>query len=281
MTQLLIYKYRIPVRNVKCKRIYQFSDTHLTQWDDLSSEDEKQRAISRTEDWLRGRAGFAQAYGEPCGEAQMRPAKIIFEALLEASKEADALIMAGDIIDFDTDGNTRLLEQALKDYPIPYMPLCGNHDEPDKLPIGHPMKSAGEPVQKLDLGDMVILGFDNSKRVISTEQIEILKNTLQAGKPVLISMHIPIHTDGMAHNDDYYAMNYTGCPEENLLFMDIIQANADKVIAITCGHLHGAKVSEFCAGVNQYVSSQGLIGSLCVFDIGETEYEANSHTEKF
>ena len=181
----------------------------------------------------------------------------------------EALIMAGDIIDFDTDGNTRFLEQALKDYPVPYMPMCGNHDEPEKLPMGHPMKKAGDPVQKLDLGDMVLLGFDNSKRVITREQIEILKTTLQEGKPILISMHIPISTDGMVQSDNYYFMNYMECPKENLLFLDIIRENADQIIAITCGHLHYAKVSEFCSGVHQYVSSQGLIGSISVFDIGE------------
>lgn len=138
-----------------------------------------------------------------------------------------------------------------------------------KLPDGHPMKSACESVQKLDLGDMVLLGFDNSKRVITREQIEILKTTLQEGKPILISMHIPISTDGMVQSDNYYFMNYMGCPKENLLFLDIIRENADQIIAITCGHLHYAKVSKFCSGVHQYVSSQGLIGSISVFDIGE------------
>ena len=131
------------------------------------------------------------------------------------------------------------------------------------------MKSAGEPVQKLDLGDIVILGFDNSKRKISEEQIKILQNTLQEGKPILISMHIPIHTEGTVQSDDYYYMNYMGCPKENLLFMDMIQENADQIVAITCGHLHAAKVSELCSGVNQYVSSQGLTGSLSVYEIGD------------
>ncbi len=273
MPQLLTYYYRISVPNVKRKRIYQFSDTHLTEWDDLSSEEEKKRASDRTIDWMRGRVAFAQAHGEPCGEEQSLPAKQIFQMLLEKAKEADALIMAGDIIDFDTDGNTRLLAHAMKDYPIPYMPLRGNHDEPEKLPEGHPMKAAGLPVQKLDLGDMVILGFDNSQRSISYEQIKILQETLQEGKPVLIAMHIPFATEGnrekMQSCGEYFQLNYDGCPKENLIFMETIRDNAENIIAVTCGHLHFINVSELCPGVTQYVTSQGLTGSLSVYDIGE------------
>ena len=245
----------------------------MVEWDSLSSEEEKKRAIARTEDWASGRFAFAKAHGEPCGAAQALPAKTFFEALLEKAQTADALIMAGDIIDFDTDGNTRLLARALKDYPVAYLPLCGNHDEPDKLPEGHPMKAAGAPVQKLDLGDMVILGFDNSKRLITEEQIQILKSTLQEGKPVLIAMHIPIMTEGnrelLQNCGEYFQLNYDGCPTENLAFIETIRENADQIIAVTCGHLHYYHVSEVCPGVTQYVSSQGLIGSLSVYEIGE------------
>ena len=273
MPELIVYTYSIPTENVKRKRIYQFSDTHLTEWDELSSDQERDRASARSEDWLRGRMAFAKAHGEPAGEAQALPAKTFFETLLEKSKEADALIMAGDIIDFDTDGNTRLMERALKNYPVAYMPLCGNHDEPEKLPDGHPMKSAGEPVQKLDLGDMVILGFDNSRRIITAEQNRILQSTLQEGKPVLVTMHIPIVTECnrmfLGNCGEYFQLNYDGCPAENMEFVDIIRENADKIIAVTCGHLHFHSVSEVCPGVAQYVSSQGLTGSLSIYEIGK------------
>ena len=273
MAELLVYDYRIAVKNVTRKKIYQFSDTHLVEWDELSSAEEKEKASARTEHWKSLRFGFARSYGEPCGEAQSLSAKTFFGELLEKSKEADALIMAGDIIDFDTEANTRIMEKAMNNYPVPYLSLCGNHDEPDKLPEGHPMKAAGQPVQKLDLGDMVILGFDNSQRVITADQIGILQSTLQEDKPVLIAMHIPIMTEGnrelLQKCGEYFQLNYEGCPAENIQFFETIRENADKVIAVTCGHLHFNNVSEVCPGVMQYVSSQGLIGSLSVYEIGE------------
>ena len=40
--ELLVYNYRIVVKNVSRKKIYQFSDTHLAEWDELSSEEEKE-----------------------------------------------------------------------------------------------------------------------------------------------------------------------------------------------------------------------------------------------
>ena len=116
--------------------------------------------------------------------------------------------------------------------------------------------------------DMTILGFDDSKRTITKAQIEILKNTLREGKPILIAMHIPIMTEC---GDDYYYLNYEGCPDENREFVNLIKENADKVIAVTCGHLHYSSVAELCPGVTQYVSSQGLTGSLSIYEIGENE----------
>ena len=47
MEQLRVHNYRIPVKHVKRKRIYQFSDTHLTCWDGLSSAEEKEKASLR------------------------------------------------------------------------------------------------------------------------------------------------------------------------------------------------------------------------------------------
>ena len=53
--------------------------------------------------------------------------------------------------------------------------------------------------------------------------------------------------------------------------ISIIKENADKVIAVTCGHLHYRSIAELCPGVTQYVSSQGLTGSLSIYEIGEKE----------
>ena len=263
MEQLRVHNYRIPVKHVKRKRIYQFSDTHLTCWDDLSSAEEKEKASLRMADWERGRLGFAKAFHEPCEGDSLLSAAEYFNSLLQRSKEADALILAGDIVDFHTEGNSRFLRAALMDYPIPYMAVCGNHDEPDRLPDGHPMKVAGQPVQKLDLGDMVILGFDNSQRLMTSEQVEMLKTALGEGKPILISMHIPMLAEETPGENDYFHL------QENLEFIRTIRNHADQIIGVMCGHLHGLQVSEICSGVTQYVSSQGLMGNLSVYDVGE------------
>ena len=86
-------------------------------------------------------------------------------------------------------------------------------------------------------------------------------------------MHIPIMTQGnwdlLQKCGEYFQLNYKDCPKENITFIETIRENADKVIAVTCGHLHFNNISEICPGVMQYVSSQGLIGSLSVYEIGE------------
>ena len=80
MPELLVYNYRIAVKNVARKKIYQFSDTHLVEWDELSSAEEKEKASARTVHWESLRFGFARSYGEPCGDAQSLPAKTFFRS---------------------------------------------------------------------------------------------------------------------------------------------------------------------------------------------------------
>lgn len=128
-------------------------------------------------------------------------------------------------------------------------------------------------MQKLDLGDMVILGFDNSVPISTEQQLAIFCQVLEEEKPILIAMHIPIMTVGnrerLQECGEYFQLNYEGCPKGNLKFIDMIRENAHQIIAVTCGHLHGLNVTEICPGVMQYVSSRGLIGSLSVYEIGE------------
>ena len=51
MDNIILHKFNIPFKGVKKKVIYHFSDTHLTEYDSLSDEAEKERAIKQTAAW--------------------------------------------------------------------------------------------------------------------------------------------------------------------------------------------------------------------------------------
>ncbi|MBE6576979.1 MAG: hypothetical protein E7653_02430 [Ruminococcaceae bacterium] len=273
MSKVLIHDYEIYVKGVSKKIIYQFSDVHLNLSDELSSEEEKAETESRIENWHRVREKFAMRYGEPYGDDQKIEAEEHFENLLKtAHQDGDALIITGDVFDHLNEAHFRFFENRFVDLGIPYVYACGNHEYVDNIPSDTAMAMIKRPVQTLDLGDLVIMAFENSKRVITKEQIDALKTKLSEGKPIIVAMHVPIQAE---HNEihkkcsEYFRLNYDGCPAENLEFIDLIYKNADKIAAILAGHLHFLNVCELTHGLTQYVSTQGITGNINRIVIGE------------
>jgi hypothetical protein len=120
---------------------------------------------------------------------------------------------------------------------------------------------------------MVIIALDNSQRRISRAQLDALNGFASDGKPMLLVMHVPIMNDEnrelLLKSGVYFQLNYDGCPEENLEFIEFIKANGDKIIAVLAGHLHYSNVSKINDEVTQYVTSQGVTGNIHRYVIGE------------
>ncbi|MBP3388203.1 MAG: metallophosphoesterase [Clostridia bacterium] len=273
MDKILLHEYRIPVKGVKRKTIYHFSDTHLAEYDSLSPEKEIEAAKKATDAWIRVRKAFADGHGEPFGEAQMLPAREHFVNLMNASRDGDVLVIAGDMLDFVNGANVRLAEKELKDYPCPVLALCGNHENANNIPEGMTISMMREPIQIAELDDLIVLGLDDSKREITEKQYSALEEALASGKAVVVAMHIPIMTEEnqpvLRGAGEYFRLNYNDCPEMNLRFIELIKANPDKIAAVLCGHLHFANDSHITDGIMQYVSTQGVTGNLNKYIIGE------------
>ncbi len=266
MNNLLIHEYNIKAENVSKKVIYHFSDCHLTLWDSLSDEQETEKAKKQTAEWDNLRKYFAKSHDEPFEEAQNCDARIHFENLVDEAKKGDGVVIAGDTFNYLNGANIREAEKKINELNIPYMLLCGNHDMAKDLPENGLLSKAKQPFQIMDLGDLYIIGFDNSARTISKEQINALNDILEKGKPVIVSMHIPIKTQGnkekLEKAGEYFYINYDGCPAENLEFVEIIKANSKKILCVLAGHLHFIDNSEIVPNLVQYVSSQGIAGNL-------------------
>lgn len=271
--QVLIHSFRIPRPGIQKKVIWHFSDTHLNEYDDLSSPQEKEQAEKLAEGWPELRKFFANQNGEPCGPELQRSPKEHFETLMELAKTGDALVLAGDICDSVNGANLRLIQRRLQEHLAPFLAVCGNHDTPDQIPDGLLYSRAKAPVQILDLGDMVIIGIDNSSRQVTALQNERLEQLLQEDKPVLILMHIPLSTPENAEllesRGEYFRLDHPEAGPEVSRFRELIRDNASRIIAVLAGHLHFGNVSQLVPGVTQYVSSQGILGNINRYEIGE------------
>ena len=260
---LIVYEYLIKVSGVKPKTIYQFSDVHLTEYDELSSDGEKAFAIYQSPRWENMRKYYANAHKEPFEDAQQIPPLAHLKNLISLSKTGDAVIMAGDILDVVSGANLRAFNNLVKNLDKPYIYVCGNHEPSEKLPDGFIAKN---PTQKIEFDDLVILGFNNEERVITNQQLDFLKDNLTLGKKVIIAMHIPILCDSNYQKvfslGEYFRLNNDNSTAETIEFIDIINKNSESIIMVTCGHLHFNYCSNLDSDIPQIISSQGITGSV-------------------
>lgn len=273
MEKLLIHNHIINIKGVRKKIIYHFSDTHLSLYDEFSDSDDTDKAKELTSFWESHRITFAESHREPYGTLQKKSAKEHFENIIKTVQNADAVITAGDLMEYVNDANIRFIESQLKKLTSPFIAVCGNHEKLDDIPEGYIISTIKNSVQITDLGDMFVFAINNSQRTITCEQIEKFLSLLNKDKPILIVMHVPIMTNDnkelLTECGEYFQLNYDGADKNNFKFIEMIKNNAEKIIAVFAGHLHFKNTSQITSGVTQYVSSQGITGNLNRYEIGE------------
>lgn len=269
---MVVHNHRISAPGIRKKVIYHFSDVHLSVQDSLSTPEETQKAADASAGWEGTRSWFAEKYGEPDTPEQKKSPETHFSALLELAQTGDAVVMAGDLCDYVSPANLRFLDSELGKLSVPWLAVCGNHDMQEDIPDGFLFSRVKQSVQFLDLGDLILLGIDNSRRCITAEQNARLRQVLSLGKPLIVAMHVPVMTEGnrelLTDCGEYFQLNHAGADEETLAFVDILRQNPTRILAVLAGHLHFGNVSEMTPGLKQYVSSQGILGNINRYEIG-------------
>ena len=187
----ILYDYKLPVKGVSKKVIYHISDIHLNCSDDPAAV----RQPLTYENWLKGWPWFSIRYQEPCTESQMKLPEEHLACLLELAREGDAIVFTGDICDKVSSANLDILDEQLSKVEKPWIAVCGNHDLAADIPDDCLYARVKEPVQVLDLGDLIIVGVDNSQRQVTKDQTARLLEVLALGKPVIVTLHVPIMTE--------------------------------------------------------------------------------------
>ena len=270
---VLVHDYEIKIKGVKRKVIYHLSDLHLATYDELSSKEEIELAKKQTEGWAKTRRDFAESFLEPYQENEQFSASEHFEALIKkATEDGDCLVFAGDIFDYINDSQIRFFEKRIEKIKIPYIFAAGNHEETEKINDNSPLAKIKAPIQVLTIDDITIIALDNSKRVITREQIKEIEAYLQKDKKLIITMHTPIILENSREHKlcgEYFRLNHQGCPPENLEFLELLRNNDEKIIAVFAGHIHCLSKSPLTERLVEYTSSQGILGNINRYVIGE------------
>ena len=166
-----------------------------------------------------------------------------------------------------------IAEQQLSKAEKPWIAVCGNHDLATDIPDNCLYARVKEPVQVLDLGDLIIVGVDNSQRQVTKDQTARLLEVLALGKPVIVTLHVPIMTEDNREKllpcGDYFRLNHPDATDETLAFIDTLRQNAGQIVAVLAGHLHFHMESTIAPGLPQFVNSQSVLGNINRYEIGE------------
>lgn len=263
-----LHEFTIPCAGVTKKIIYHFSDLHLSVADPAADPEEQAAAQKAADSFDQCRRWFADHCKEPFDHTL--PATAYFEELIAACGDGDAVLCAGDLVEHFGTATLRYVEDKVTS--LPFMTVCGNHDTAEKFPDGYALSAAKAAVQTLDLGDLTVLGFDDSTRVITPAQLDALREALAGDKPLLILLHIPFavpENEAMLRGcGEYFMLNYDGCPAENTAFVELITSHPHRIVAVLAGHLHFNHTCPVAERLTQYVSSQGMTGHINRYVIG-------------
>ena len=262
-------KHTLALPGVKGEHLLMhISDTHVSVIDELSTpeeraECEKQEALwaDFKEKFARGTLPFSKGNDEPYGEPQKISTAAAFEKQMALAEELkpEVLLLSGDNLDHMHPAGQRYLKKKLSQYSGKYLCVPGNHEDPACEGLWEP------GVRTMELEGFRIAAVDNSRKTVSSDDLEALKALCAEGKPIILLCHIPLSTS-MCHEEmrrimDYFYIDWETADENGKAFITLCE-ESDAVKAVLCGHVHGYHEMEYAPGKLQVIGSQGMAGAV-------------------
>lgn len=242
----------IPIPGLKTPRTFlHISDAHITHAYPGDTEEEAASAVRQADRW---------------NLAGILPVDAFRNFLDFAAKfKPDAVLFAGDMIDYYTKSNVRYLKELLADFPVEYLYAWGNHENGTYgLPIPDPDTMEAEIAPLMDgrtdfavrdFGEFLVVTVKNSSFDITDAQMEKMRAVIADGRPILLHMHAPIRTDEFAKVAWSMFDAEANTTDNARAFADLIRREDSHVTAILAGHEHFAWSGEFAPGRMQYISA--------------------------
>lgn len=257
-------------------KIIVVNDQHIIiqngDYTDEKSEEVKQRATTL----------FVDSSGKTSSETWTETVDAI------NAEKPDGVILNGDMIDFFSEANLNCLMTDLKRIEAPVMYNRADHDlatwysdtYTDEM-IWQEEKEAWdmEDVMVQDFDEFLIVGINNNTSQLSENALEKLKELWAEGKPIILSMHVPLKSqidDGLSDaskaawqdrtllwgKDCYYTPD-----EVTQQFLDMVFAEDSPVVAVIGAHLHFAYEDQLTEKIPQYVFDASYKGTAGVITV--------------
>ena len=268
----------IEIKNESVKNKYQFvyiSDLHASIIDDNEKADQLRNALVERNNM------FTQQHPN-----KMQADKT-FEEIINYTnnKNADALLLGGDIIDSPSNSNFDFLRNNLTKLNKEYLYTLGNHDW--SFAWDYHTKETQEKyypkfdefmddlqVSCLEYKDLIILAINDSKDKIEEEAINKIKQVLDKNKPTIVMLHVPLATEYIAEEavrirNRVSAIGKDGIKptESTQKAIDLIMSEEYKVFYIISGHVHFGIEDNMNERIIQDVSAPAYGGNINLIKI--------------
>jgi DNA repair exonuclease SbcCD nuclease subunit len=256
---------RILIDGVKREHLFMhISDLHLHVIDDLSTPEEKAKAIEKESAWLEGKEKYAESAGEPFGDEQRISSVAAFEKHLKLAEKLrpEALLITGDTLNYMHPAGERYLRKKLMDYKNKggqFICVPGNHEDDNLVDLWDAQ------LRVYEFEGFRIIAVNDNKHTLEDESILRLEALCNENIPLIIICHIPLLTDSCRNDIEnagaYFYIDENSEDIKARKFVSIIK-NCDTVKAVVCGHLHRYVNCEIATGKSQIIGSQGMAGAV-------------------
>lgn len=212
----------------------------------------------------------------------------------------DAVIFAGDILDYCSNSNIVALQAGLSELKYPddrIMYIRSDHDyggwyggsgftDSNGFLLQSFVLDADRPEKLIEFEDFMIVGINQSYRNLSEQSYDLIDHNLNQGKPVLIATHVPFYSDVddsleelsmEVRNKIYYwsdnGVNYVPAGQTRAL-IDSMYAEDSNVVQIVAAHMHASWDGYVTDRLKEHIfapSFQGNIGIIRVIRSAENE----------
>lgn len=204
--------------------------------------------------------------------------------------EFDGVIFGGDIMDYCSNSNIRMIKEGLDNLQIPYIYIRADHDygayyggvffteeEARKL---HQTIDGDEIAYKFwNRDDFLVLGIDNSTKDMPPYYLNMVADVYTRGLPVIMATHVPYEsmTDTsladlsmQVRNTIYYWSDTSDHFKPNDItrqYLDLIYSEDTAVEQVLAGHLHASWDGMISEQVPQHIFSPAFSGSIGIVRI--------------
>ncbi|MBR4691772.1 MAG: metallophosphoesterase [Oscillospiraceae bacterium] len=257
---------RLVIPGVRGEHLFMHvTDTHVNVCDEAGTDEEREKAEKQEEMWKTFKERFARANGEPYGDEQRITTLEAFEKQLALAEELrpEALLLSGDNLEYSHPAGERYLTKRLGEYGGKLLCVPGNHEDQTFGSLWTP------GVKTLDFDGFRIAAVDDSRKMVSRDDLDALHDLCREGIPLIVLCHIPLSTpccreeckEKMTGMNDYFYIDGETADELGREFVSLCEKN-DAVKAVICGHVHGYYAMELAPGKKQIIGSQGMAGAV-------------------